>query len=83
MALPAWFAAMVHVPAPRIATVDPATEQIPPVREEKTTGLPEPPPVAEIAKGGSPKTRPDRAPKTMACAALATANDCVTRGAGP
>jgi hypothetical protein len=41
MVLPAWSAAMVHVPAATKVTVDPVTVQMPVVVLETVTGRPE------------------------------------------
>ena len=51
-----------------IATVAPFVPPVvhtPVVREEKVTGLVEPPPVAETVKGASPKVLPASAPKPI------------------
>jgi hypothetical protein len=46
VALPAWFAVSVQVPAPRMLATFPATVQMAGVVDANTTGFPEPPPVA-------------------------------------
>src|SRR6185436_6637863 len=72
--LPACDAVTAQLPAPVIVTVLPLMLQLP--AAPKVTGLPEPPPVAPIANGASPKVRLAIAPKTIDCAAFAIANDC-------
>jgi hypothetical protein len=60
-ALPAWSAAMVHVPIARIVIVAPfvpVAVQFDAVSELNVTGLPDPPPVAVAVKGGSPSCAP-------------------------
>src|SRR5437870_558919 len=54
------------------------------VFEEKTTGLPEPPPVARTSNDALPlpSTRLASAPNTIACGALLTVKVHVTCGAG-
>jgi len=73
---------MVQVPAATMATVFPETVHTAAVRDEKTTALPDAPPVALIANAASPKTLSASTVKVMFCAALPTVKLCVTRGAG-
>src|SRR5215471_11650992 len=79
-ASPAWLASIAHVPATSSVTTLPLTlHAVDAV--EKTTGLPEPPPVADRVNGGSVASRSGSAPKTIVCVANAIENDCVTVGA--
>lgn len=77
MALPAWLAAMVQVPALMIVTVEPDTVQIVAVVDVKAIANPEVA-VAETVNGALPNVLPASAVNEIVCAPFATANDCVT-----
>ncbi len=82
LALPAWFAVMVHVPAALMVTVAAATVQTEFVDEVNVTGFPEGPPDAVSANvpPGTKVCGPGSV-KLMTCAAGATAKVWVTSGA--
>ena len=77
MALPDWFAAMVHVPDETPVTVLPMTVQVPTVMLEKVTGLFKAPPVA-VTVPVPPTTIPGASPKTIVWFATPMLKLCVT-----
>ena len=70
MALPAWLAAMMQLPAVKAVTVlplVPPTVQISGVVEVNVTGLPEAPPVAVSVPVPPPNANTGTEPKVMDC----------------
>jgi hypothetical protein len=73
LALPAWFAVTVQVPAPVSVIVEPfgpPLVQLSVAPTENVTGLPEPPPVADTVKGGSPNVLSPSAANVIVCGGL-------------
>jgi hypothetical protein len=80
LALPAWSAAMVQVPAPTKVTVEPDTVQTEVVLELNATGRPALL-VADTVYGAAPKTCAASAAKLIVWVCAVTLNDCVTGAA--
>ncbi len=80
LALPAWSASIVQVPAATMWTVVPDTVQTGAVAEVKVTARPEEA-VALMPKSGSPRALSARVPKAIVWLPLATVKPWVTWGA--
>ena len=82
--MPAWFASIVHVPAPRKETVDPETEHTPALPADRVNETGRPELAVAVTVYGAPPTRAlggGDDVKLIVCVARLTPNDCCACGA--